>query len=557
MMGEKATAEVCARFNEQFGLNKPIYVQFGIYMGNLLKGDFGSSIRISRPVVLILAERLPTTIELGFIAVLIATLIGIPAGIISAVYRNSPADEASMVVANAGVSMPVYWLGLMLAYIFALLLKDTPFWLPPTGRLSAGVTSIPFYEVFEWEVATKGTFQFYLLEFLGNLFIVNSLITRDWVVLRDALKHMILPAIALSTIPLSIIARMTRSSMLEVLKQDYIRTARAKGLIERLVILKTRPAQRTDSDCHRDRAANWPFVCRRCAHGNDLRACRCGADDVRGDYRPGLSHHPGLYRGYCHRVRVHQPGRGYLLRIHRPQNKNWSDRLMTTTTAEVTPDVAIKDYRSNSLWRLTLRRIFHQRSAIIGMVILASLILIAIFAPVIAPYDPEQVLIGVEDVKKRGDPCIHLLGCPADQPQHLMGIDGNVRDEFSRVIYGTRVSLFVGITTVTFAIIIGTALGAVAGYVGGNVDNIIMRLLDVLLAFPTLQLSITIVSVLGKGLENALLAIAIVSIPVYARIVRASVLSIKEQQYVSAARALGGSHLHILLGRILPTRSHR
>lgn len=143
-----------------------------------------------------------------------------------------------MVVANAGVSMPVYWLGLMLAYIFALLLKDTPFWLPPTGRLSAGVTSIPFYEVFEWEVATKGTFQFYLLEFLGNLFIVNSLITRDWVVLRDALKHMILPAIALSTIPLSIIARMTRSSMLEVLKQDYIRTARAKGLIERLVILK-------------------------------------------------------------------------------------------------------------------------------------------------------------------------------------------------------------------------------------------------------------------------------------------------------------------------------
>ncbi len=238
MMGEKATAEVCARFNEQFGLNKPIYVQFGIYMGNLLKGDFGSSIRFSRPVVLILAERLPTTIELGFIAVLIATLIGIPAGIISAVYRNSPADVATMVVANAGVSMPVYWLGLMLAYIFALLLKDTPFWLPPTGRLSAGVTSIPFYEVFEWEVATKGTFQFYLLEFLGNLFIVNSLITRDWVVLRDALKHMILPAIALSTIPLSIIARMTRSSMLEVLKQDYIRTARAKGLIERLVILK-------------------------------------------------------------------------------------------------------------------------------------------------------------------------------------------------------------------------------------------------------------------------------------------------------------------------------
>jgi len=225
---------------------------------------------------------------------------------------------------------------------------------------------------------------------------------------------------------------------------------------------------------------------------------------------------------------------------------------MTTPTQETTNDTLVKDYRSNSLWRLTLRRIFHQRSAIVGMAILSVLILVAIFAPVIAPYDPEQVLIGVEDVKKREDPCIHLLGCPAEKSQHLMGIDGNVRDEFSRVVYGTRVSLFVGITTVSFAVLIGTTLGAIAGYVGGQVDNIIMRVLDVLMAFPSLLLSITIVSVLGKGLENALLAIAIVSIPIYARIVRASILSVKEQQYVSASRALGGSHLHILLGRILP-----
>ena len=178
--------------------------------------------------------------------------------------------------------------------------------------------------------------------------------------------------------------------------------------------------------------------------------------------------------------------------------------------------------------------------------------MVAIFAPVIAPYDPEMVLIGVEDVKKREAPCIHLLGCPADQPQHLMGIDGNVRDEFSRVIYGTRVSLLIGITTVSFAIIVGTFLGALAGYLGGTFDNIIMRLLDVLMAFPSFLLAITIVSVLGKGLQNALLAIAIVSIPVYARVVRASVLSVKENLYVSASRAIGASHFHILFRRILP-----
>ncbi len=220
-----------------------------------------------------------------------------------------------------------------------------------------------------------------------------------------------------------------------------------------------------------------------------------------------------------------------------------------TDTGKSTP---IKDYRANSLWRLTLRRIFKQRSAIIGMILLGFLIIIAIFAPIIAPYDSEQVLIGVENVKKRQAPCIHLLGCPVDQPQHLMGIDGNVRDVFSRVIYGSRISLYVGFTTVVFAIIIGTLLGAIAGFIGGWLDNVIMRFLDVLLAFPSLLLAITIVSVLGPGLENALLAIAIVSIPSYARVVRSSVLSVKENAYVSASRALGGSHAHILFRRILP-----
>ncbi len=212
-----------------------------------------------------------------------------------------------------------------------------------------------------------------------------------------------------------------------------------------------------------------------------------------------------------------------------------------------------KDYRSNSLWRLTLRRIGRQRSAVVGMIILGFLILVAIFANVIAPYNPTDVLIGVEEgIKKRSAPCIHLLGCPQDQPQHIMGIDGNVRDQFSRVIFGSRISLMIGFTTISFAIIIGTILGALSGYAGGWVDNIIMRILDVLMAFPSLLLAITIVSVLGPGLQNALLAIAIVTIPVYARVVRASVLSIKEMPYVAASRALGGSPLHILVSRVLP-----
>jgi peptide/nickel transport system permease protein len=211
-----------------------------------------------------------------------------------------------------------------------------------------------------------------------------------------------------------------------------------------------------------------------------------------------------------------------------------------------------EDYRSNSLWRLTLRRIFRQRSAIAGMSILGFIILIAIFAPLIATHDPEEVLIGVEDIKKREAPCIHALGCPKDQPQHLMGVDGNVRDVFSRVVYGARVSLLVGFLAVGFAITVGTFLGAVAGYWGGKVDNLIMRFMDVLLAFPSLLLAIAIIMVLGRGLQNALLAIAIVSIPVYARVIRAGVLSVKETEYVEASMALGASHMSILFRRILP-----
>lgn len=237
MLGEKATAEVCARFNVKYGFDKPITTQFWVYMNNILKGDFGDSIRFSRPVTIILVERLPMTIELGTIALFIAIALGIPLGVLSAVKRNSIWDVITMVGANIGVSMPVYWLGLMLAYLFALVLKDTPFWLPPTGRLTAGFVAVPFYQVWDWNLV-KDTFSYHIAEFFANIYTFNSLITGDWKIFADAFKHLILPSMALSTIPLAIIARMTRSSMLEVMKLDYIRTARAKGLQTRVVILK-------------------------------------------------------------------------------------------------------------------------------------------------------------------------------------------------------------------------------------------------------------------------------------------------------------------------------
>jgi len=196
-----------------------------------------------------------------------------------------------------------------------------------------------------------------------------------------------------------------------------------------------------------------------------------------------------------------------------------------------------------------LRRFVRHRSAQVGFVILGFLIFIAVFAQLLAPYSPIEIL---KDVKPRMPPCIHLLGCPADDPQHIFGTDGNRRDLLSRILYGSRLSLQIGVATVSFAIIIGVALGALSGYAGGWTDNIIMRLMDILLAFPSLLLSIAIVAVLGPGLINALLAISFVSIPVYARTVRASVLQVKELDFVSASRALGASPLGLLVSHVLP-----
>ena len=206
-----------------------------------------------------------------------------------------------------------------------------------------------------------------------------------------------------------------------------------------------------------------------------------------------------------------------------------------------------------SLRKDTVRNILRQRSAVLGLTILGILAFVAIFAPLIAPYDPNVSMLDLGQPGTRGaPPCIHLLGCPADQPQHLMGLDSNVRDEFSRVVFGARASLLIGFVTVGFAILIGTFLGAVAGFAGGGTDNVVMRIMDIVLSFPSLILAIAIVTVLGPSLVNGMLAIGIVSIPVYARVMRASVLSVRETDFVTASRALGESSGGILTRRILP-----
>jgi peptide/nickel transport system permease protein len=227
MLGEHAAKENVERIREQLGLNRPLFLdtealQEGDYgrffdsqylrlLGRLLQGDLGTSIHRRIPIAEQLRDRFPATVELALVAMVLAVVVGIPAGIASAARRNSLLDGVSMVGSLVGVSMPIFWLGLMEIMLFAVILK----WLPVGGRLSHDV----------------------VIEPITKLYMLDSIITGNVDALWDAVKHLAMPAVALATIPMAIIARMTRSSMLDVLREDYIRTAHAKGLRERGVLI--------------------------------------------------------------------------------------------------------------------------------------------------------------------------------------------------------------------------------------------------------------------------------------------------------------------------------
>ena len=184
------------------------------------------------------------------------------------------------------------------------------------------------------------------------------------------------------------------------------------------------------------------------------------------------------------------------------------------------------------------QELLRQKSAVIGASILFFFIIIAIFAPLIATHDPRDA-----DVTAR------LKGW---SPEHYFGTDKVGRDIFSRIVYGSRISIKVGLVAMTFSISIGALLGIIAGYYGGWLDNGIMRIMDMMLAMPSILLAMVIVTILGQSLTNAIIAVSIVYIPQYARILRASVLTIREQDYVAAAHAIGVSDFRILTRAILP-----
>ncbi len=212
LLGERATQESLDAMREYLGLNKPLYFQYWMFLKRVARFDLGETIWTRQKVSIEIMDRFPATIELALAAMIISSFLGVLLGIISAAKQYSWFDYASMLGSLFGVSMPVFWLGLMLMLVFSLTLG----WFPMSGRLGVDIDQ----------------------KVITNFFLLDSILTGNWAAFKDAVMHLALPAMALSTIPLAIVARMTRSSMLEVLRQDYIKTARAKGLSEVKVVLK-------------------------------------------------------------------------------------------------------------------------------------------------------------------------------------------------------------------------------------------------------------------------------------------------------------------------------
>lgn len=214
MLGERGSdPEVYAEMRGELGLDKPVLVQYGLFITRALTGDLGTSIVSQRPVLEEFFDRFPATVELGFIAILIAIFLGIPLGMLAAIKRKTPADYLLMGGALVGYSMPIFWWGLILIMFFSIQLG----WTPVSGRMNF---------MFDVEPVT-------------NFMLIDAFLSEDgWPAVKSAIHHIILPAIVLATIPLAAIARMTRSSLLEVMREDYIRTARAKGLKQGSVVLR-------------------------------------------------------------------------------------------------------------------------------------------------------------------------------------------------------------------------------------------------------------------------------------------------------------------------------
>ena len=452
--GPEADAQVIELVRQQLGLDQPLYHQFWHYISNAVQGDFGLSMVSRRPVADEIASRFMPTLWLTITSMVWAVIFGMAAGIIAAVWRNRWPDRLSMTIAVSGISFPAFALGMLLIQVFSVELG----WLPTVGA--------------------------------------------------DSWQHYILPSLTLGAAVAAVMARFTRASFVDVLSEDYMRTARAKGVSETWVVLK-----------HGLRNAMIPVVTMMGLQFGFLLGGSIVVEKV-----------------------FNWPGLGRLL-VDSVEMRDYpviqAEILLFSLEFILINLVVDVLYAAINPWHEFWRRFRRQHMAMTAALFVILLIVVAIFARWIAPYDAENYF---DYDNLNNGPSL----------QHWFGVDSLGRDIFSRVLVGAQISLAAGVFAVFIGAAIGTLLGLLAGYYEGWWDRLIMRICDVLFAFPGILLAIAVVAVLGSGIANVIIAVAIFSIPAFARLVRGNTLVLKQQTFIESARSIGASDMTVLLRHILP-----
>ena len=523
LLGIESTEAQRQAVRAELGLDQPIPVQFLAFLGDVLQGNFGISYRLGRAVETVLVERLPATVELAVSGMLIAVVIGIPAGVYAALNRRSLASRLLLSASLFGISMPSFFMGLILIWLFSVTLG----WLPSFGR---------------GEVVAIGWW-------------TTGLLTAG------GLKALIMPSLTLAAFQIAMIMRLVRAEMLEVVRTDYIRFARARGLSHRAVHYR-----------HALRNTLIPVV--------TIIGLQLGSIIAFAVITESVFQWPGLGLLFLQSVATADVTMmsAYLILIAAlfvginlvvdllylvidPRLRGGSEpggELMAARDMPAGEAVGRRPGWRDRLARSDLAHDFvRDPSAIAASAILLVFVAASLAPQIVAPYDafdPNQFRLT--------DAFLAPVWLEGGDPRFLLGTDDQGRDMISAIIFGARVSLFVGLAGVLLAVIIGVAAGLVAGFVGGWVDAVTMRVADIQLTFPAILIAVMVDGIsraaFGQADHNRvavlvlILAIGLSGWVQYARPVRGATLVERNREYVAAATMMGIARWAIMLKHILP-----
>ena len=497
-------------------------------------------------------ERFPATVELSIAALLFAIVLGVPLGYLAAKRHGGALDSLTVSGSLLGVVVPVFFLAYLLKLVFAVgldvqlgsfNLADLAV-LPTAGRQNARID------------ATHIT----------NFYVLDGLLTREWDAAWDALLHLVLPAIALGTIPLAIIVRITRASVLEVLGEDYVRTARAKGLARGLI-----------SRRHVLRNALLPVVTTIGLYTGLLLSGAVLTETVFafngiGEYlfQAISSLDFAVLQGFIlfttlvfadrqpagrHQLRHHRPEDPSLMSMRRHLPREVGGPGAGTALGEL-PAAGGEDERGTSLLRGAMQRLVRNPVAIVGALIVLAFVLVAVFADAIAPYEPAGAQWGNQ---------ITPSSVPGPSDEHLLGLDSFGSDLYTQLVHGARQSLVIGIVSTSIGLFFGTLLGLASGAFGRWVDTLLMRGVDILLSIPSLLMAVSVAALMSPHMSRLeprfgawvlglplMIAIAVVQVPIFARLLRGSLLAQRNADYVLASISLGLRRRTVVMSHMLP-----